>query len=101
MCWYHSGLGGFGARCPTNGESVVDQFVPQITRWREGGGWRFLCDRCGLEHDLPDLEYWPHAAFGQGALVFRDVKSAYLSAYAKAIIDDHRCEFSIVLHRPS
>jgi hypothetical protein len=100
MRWYHSGLGGLGVRCPNTQASVVAQFVDQITSWREGGPWAFRCEPCGQQHELPDLDYAPTAAFGYSALVLRDIQSAFLSPYAESFIADHASGFSIVLHRP-
>lgn len=99
--FYHSGLGGLRVTCPRTSGSIVRQFVSTITSWRAGGAWDFVCPECASQHILPELFYSPNAGFGDRALMFWDVQSAYLNEEAKALLAGLSYDFAIVLHRPS
>lgn len=70
-----SGQGGFRVRCPAGAGNVTRGFVPALEAWRAGGARELAC-RCGVTHDLAELEYAPACGFSREWLELVDVGEA-------------------------
>ncbi len=84
VAFYANQQGGFRVRCPETGENLAPAFGPAMQAWRAGGPRSLVCPACGAVHPLAALDFAPLAAFGRGAVVLTDVRSAELPADARA-----------------